>query len=293
MGTESWDRILLDECIRNLHQEHGMDLYSDKPALNKLRKKIEASRRSLKPNTPLNFDFLDKGEKRKVLLEPESIWLAVRSHHQELVSFCRQAVSDTGIADESIRRILVAGGGIQIPFLVDAVEEGLGKKIFYASTPPEEIIARGAVINGLALMFGKAVAQKGAVLDMPEVTQMRTTAMPLEEDKTKITSHVKPFMISLTTMSKEDPPQVFENQAEVSIGRGSGNHIIFDIGAISRVHAKIEFHDGTFFIIDRSSNGTFLNEQRLVKWQRRKLKEGDMINLASATGPWIKIVSVV
>ena len=61
----------------------------------------------------------------------------------------------------------------------------------------------------------------------------------------------------------------------MTIGRHPNNTISIPQESISRHHAKIEFQDGAFYIVDlNSSNGTIVNSQRIT---RHELKEGDII----------------
>ncbi len=68
------------------------------------------------------------------------------------------------------------------------------------------------------------------------------------------------------------------------IGRAIGNHssefhyIEIDQDTISREHAVIEYRDNAFYINDKnSSNGTFINDQKINQWQR--LKHLDKVRL--------------
>ena len=48
-----------------------------------------------------------------------------------------------------------------------------------------------------------------------------------------------------------------ESEAVV-IGRGSGSDLLIDSKAASRKHARIEYRDGDFVLVDRSTNGTYI-----------------------------------
>ncbi|MFZ5993480.1 MAG: FHA domain-containing protein [Thermodesulfobacteriota bacterium] len=64
--------------------------------------------------------------------------------------------------------------------------------------------------------------------------------------------------------------------AVISIGRGATNDIVINKPTISSKHATIEYRDNIFYIVDqRSSNGTFLNGQKITS--EMKLKHGDKI----------------
>lgn len=51
---------------------------------------------------------------------------------------------------------------------------------------------------------------------------------------------------------------------------------------VSEVHAKIIIEEKAVFLIDQESEkGTFVNEQRLVPWECRRLKDGDIVDISS------------
>jgi pSer/pThr/pTyr-binding forkhead associated (FHA) protein len=65
----------------------------------------------------------------------------------------------------------------------------------------------------------------------------------------------------------------------VSIGRGDANTIVINSARVSRNHARIEWKDDGFFIRDlSSSNGTFVNGQR-IEYMPWGLQDGDLIML--------------
>lgn len=75
---------------------------------------------------------------------------------------------------------------------------------------------------------------------------------------------------------------IFEQKGG-SLGRSMDNDLVLPDaeGVVSRVHAAIVFHDGAYFLVDKSTNGTFLNNapQRLVGGQEHLLSEGDTISI--------------
>lgn len=53
---------------------------------------------------------------------------------------------------------------------------------------------------------------------------------------------------------------------------------------ISRIHAKISMDNNEYFIEDyNSTNGTYLNEQRLEAFEKAKMKDGDRVRFAGIT----------
>ena len=55
------------------------------------------------------------------------------------------------------------------------------------------------------------------------------------------------------------------SEAEITIGRGAGNHLVLPGRNISRRHARLIVRDGRYILVDlESTNGTFINGQRLT-----------------------------
>jgi pSer/pThr/pTyr-binding forkhead associated (FHA) protein len=63
------------------------------------------------------------------------------------------------------------------------------------------------------------------------------------------------------------------------LGRHTNNDLVITDPSVSRHHAKIEFTDDTFVLLDLDSTfGTFVNQERIKK---QILKNGDTISLAN------------
>lgn len=61
------------------------------------------------------------------------------------------------------------------------------------------------------------------------------------------------------------------------------NGAITNNPTISRVHCKIQYRNGRYYIMDLdSANGTFLNQQKLVSHQAAELHNGDYIKLSNS-----------
>lgn len=77
------------------------------------------------------------------------------------------------------------------------------------------------------------------------------------------------------------PNEVFVVRLQVtSIGRALDNDIVLGEAEVSRHHARIEYHNGSFELIDLgSTNGTSVNG---IPIARSKLRDGDIISLGTA-----------
>ncbi|MEL6407804.1 MAG: FHA domain-containing protein [Chloroflexota bacterium] len=86
-----------------------------------------------------------------------------------------------------------------------------------------------------------------------------------------------------------DPePMIFVEKRDIDIGRqDSGGHITPEMDlnkydgnllGVSRVHAQIKFREGKYLVQDlHSTNGTWLDGNRLVPYQRYELQDGSML----------------
>ncbi|KAJ7049936.1 kinase-like domain-containing protein [Mycena amicta] len=80
----------------------------------------------------------------------------------------------------------------------------------------------------------------------------------------------------------------FKSQPEVTIGRNVANNVIFPGFKISNFHAEVQWnmkqHAGSEVLItDKSSNGTYINGEKIGKGQQRILKDGNEVAFGVAT----------
>ncbi len=92
---------------------------------------------------------------------------------------------------------------------------------------------------------------------------------------------------TLTVTAINSPVQIVltVNQPEYIIGKNPNmvNGAVTHNPAISRVHCKITFAQGRYYLTDMgSANGTFINQQRLEKQQTVEINSGDYLKLANS-----------
>ena len=75
-------------------------------------------------------------------------------------------------------------------------------------------------------------------------------------------------------------PPVIINQEGGAIGRAMDNSVILHDETVSRRHARISFEGGRYYLIDESSNGTFIyNRDLLVHGEKVELFDGDVLRI--------------
>lgn len=104
----------------------------------------------------------------------------------------------------------------------------------------------------------------------------------LTMDRTDIVIEEQPKVWCFKSMKPKAYPDIEFGKTNIVIGtmRNGCNYILKENG-ISRMHAKILQKDDGLYLLDmNSTNGTFLNEERLIGGTEYLLNEGDVISLA-------------
>jgi molecular chaperone DnaK len=153
LGGDDFDDCIVRWMVDNFKQEEGLDLSSDKMALQRLREAAEKAKIELSGtlSTTINLPFITADETGPKHLEME----LTRAKFEELVRHLvdstiepmTQALKDADLTIDDIDRILLVGGSTRIP----AVQEAL-RKYFNGKTPdrsvnPDEAVALGAAIQ--------------------------------------------------------------------------------------------------------------------------------------------------
>jgi predicted component of type VI protein secretion system len=83
------------------------------------------------------------------------------------------------------------------------------------------------------------------------------------------------------TQGSGAPPKLYEfkEPERIVLGRGPESPVPLDGPSISREHLAFEVRDGRVFVIDLSSNGSFLNRQRLPRGEAQRVVEEDEIGV--------------
>lgn len=87
----------------------------------------------------------------------------------------------------------------------------------------------------------------------------------------------------LISEKSEKYPQIFIRDRILIVGKKRNQaDIILDEAAVSRIHARLEYHQGGYYVMDLDSrNGTYLNGLRLVPREQVQIRNGDRIAFAN------------
>lgn len=153
LGGDDFDNVLVRWMMDNFREQEGMDLSTDKMALQRLREAAEKAKIELSSmlNTTINLPFITADDIGPKHLEME----LTRAKFEELVSHLvqatiepvSQALKDCDLAPEQIDRIILVGGSTRMPAVQDAIGAHFGGKPPDRSVNPDEAVALGAAIQ--------------------------------------------------------------------------------------------------------------------------------------------------
>jgi molecular chaperone DnaK len=153
LGGDDFDNILVRWMMELFHTQEGIDLSTDKMALQRLREAAEKAKIELSSmlTTQINLPFITANESGPKHLELE----LSRAKFEELVSHLIQAtiepvtqsLKDCGLSPAQIDRIILVGGSTRIPAVQEAIKNYFGGKTPDRSVNPDEAVALGAAIQ--------------------------------------------------------------------------------------------------------------------------------------------------
>jgi len=152
LGGEDFDRAILRYMMEEFQTQTGIDISSDKMALQRLKEAAENSKCELSTirETNINLPFLAVDEDG-----PQHLSMNLgRSKMNELVAHlvdrveepCRDAVREAGLNMDDIAEVILVGGMTRMPLVQEKVEEIFGRKP-HKGVNPEEVVAIGAAVQ--------------------------------------------------------------------------------------------------------------------------------------------------
>ena len=152
LGGDDFDQQILDWLIQEFRQETGIDLSSDRMALQRLRDAAERAKIELSSTleTEINLPFITADASG-----PQHLVKALsRARLEQLVgglidkteSPCRQALTDSGLSASNIDEVILVGGMTRMPAVQEKVKGIFGKEPS-RSVNPDEAVALGAAIQ--------------------------------------------------------------------------------------------------------------------------------------------------
>ena len=153
LGGEDFDLRITDHLISCFQGAEGIDLRSDKMALQRLKEAAERAKHELSSceETDINLPFIaadESGPKHlAVTLTRGQLEELVADLAERLVEPCTTALADADLSPNDIDEVVLVGGMTRMPLIMRKVEEIFGKPP-QKGVNPDEVVAVGAAIQG-------------------------------------------------------------------------------------------------------------------------------------------------
>jgi len=152
LGGEDFDNTIVEYLISEFKKDSGIDLKSDKLALQRLKEAAEKAKIELSAaeQTDINLPFItaDKTGPKHINLKMTRAKLEalVEDLIARTVPPCKTALKDAGISANEIDEIVMVGGMTRMPKVINEVKNFFGKEP-NKSVNPDEVVAMGAAIQ--------------------------------------------------------------------------------------------------------------------------------------------------
>jgi molecular chaperone DnaK len=152
LGGEDFDMRLVDYLANEFKKESGIDVRSDKLALQRLKEAAEKAKIELSSTTQteINLPFItaDKSGPKHLTMKLTRAKLEslVDDLIQKTVGPCQNALKDAGLKAAEIDEVVLVGGMTRMPKVVETVKTFFGREP-HKGVNPDEVVAIGAAIQ--------------------------------------------------------------------------------------------------------------------------------------------------
>ena len=152
LGGEDFDLRLVDYLADEFKKEQGVDLRSDKLALQRLKEEAEKAKKELSSTTQyeVNLPFITMNASGplhlNIKLSRAKLEALVEDLVQRTIEPCAKALKDAGMKAGDIDEVVLVGGMTRMPMVQEAVKKFFGKEP-HKGVNPDEVVALGAAVQ--------------------------------------------------------------------------------------------------------------------------------------------------
>jgi len=152
LGGEDFDLKIVDYLADEFKKENGIDLRSDKLALQRLKEEAEKAKKELSSaaSYEVNLPFITadaSGPKHLTMkLSRAKLEALVDDLVQRTVEPCKKALKDAGLSASDIDEVILVGGMTRMPKVQETVKKFFGREP-HKGVNPDEVVAMGAAIQ--------------------------------------------------------------------------------------------------------------------------------------------------
>ena len=152
LGGEDFDNSIVEYLISEFKKDSGIDLKSDKLALQRLKEAAEKAKIELSSaeQTDINLPFITADKTGPKHINLKMTRAKLEALVEDLISKtmppCKTALKDAGVTASEIDEIVMVGGMTRMPKVIEEVKNFFGKDP-NKSVNPDEVVAMGAAIQ--------------------------------------------------------------------------------------------------------------------------------------------------
>ena len=212
---------------------------------------------------------------RRVIKLDEAIFNEVAGNlNREFEGLMDRAMRAMGLKEQEVGQVALVGGGAQLFTIVRHLRQRFGDQTVVLADNPEEI-----VVQGIGLEYGRSFTKARPTISFSVPAQGAEKVSKADEPS-------KPGQWKLVS---DDEQHLLGPDGATKIGRDRSNHIQLTSDKVSRFHAELRFVEGRPEITDlKSTNGTFVNEERLAPHRPYRLRAGDEIRFGNVKYTCVK-----
>jgi molecular chaperone DnaK len=152
LGGDDWDQRVIDWLVNQFKAAHGVDLSTDKMALQRLKEAAEKAKIELSQvqQTQINLPFITATSEGPLHLDESLSRAKFQDLTADLIERCRgpfeQAIKDAGLSKADLDHVILVGGSTRMPAVHELVNDLTGKEP-HKGVNPDEVVAVGAAIQ--------------------------------------------------------------------------------------------------------------------------------------------------
>lgn len=257
LGGDDFDNEIINYLSDEFKAANGVDLKSDKMALQRLKEASENAKKELSSanETEINLPFITadaSGPKHLVTkLTKAKFEGMIEKYISSTMKHIDTALKEANLNKSDIKEVIMVGGSTRIPKVQEEVSKIFGNKELNKSVNPDEVVADGAAIQGGVL--------KGDVKDvlLLDVTPLSLGIETLGGVATKIidkgtTIPVKKSQVFSTAEDNQPAVSISVVQGEREFAKDNKNLGLFELNGITPAPRGVPQIEVTF---DIDANG--------------------------------------
>ncbi|MBI5842362.1 MAG: molecular chaperone DnaK [Chloroflexi bacterium] len=154
LGGDDWDQRIVNWAADEFKRDQGIDLRSDRQALQRLREAAEKAKIELSTvmETEINLPYITADASGPKHLQAKLSRAKFEQMTEDLLQRCRKpfeaALKDAGMTAGNLNEVVLVGGSTRMPMVQELVRKLTDGKEPNKGVNPDEVVAVGAAIQG-------------------------------------------------------------------------------------------------------------------------------------------------